>query len=118
MLSNTLPDDLLFLRALAEENDYRDTKRLPDGRYAAIFAKAFTVAIISGQIGDRYGFDHNWCYHDYFDAKSALDAWDGTGEPSGWHRHMPSGRRLSVTGEEIDGEGNRVDGIGKFYVRP
>jgi len=34
------------------------------------------------------------------DAQRALAGWDGTGEPSGWHRHPSSGRRRNAAGEE------------------
>lgn len=66
-------------------------RAFPNGRDAMIMRMAFTHAIIadlsSGYYGDR------WCYHTLADALQALYAWDGEGEPTGWHRHPDSGRR-------------------------
>lgn len=56
-------------------------------RYAAISPKMFTHAIVVAPMHDRYSIHDNYCYHGYAKAKAALDAWDGTGEPTGWHRH-------------------------------
>ena len=38
-----------------------------------------------------YRFEDRWCYHSYDAAKAALDAWDGEGKPTGWHRDPASG---------------------------
>ena len=54
---------------------------------------AFTHAIIVGDVGDRAGYADRWCYHSLAAAAEALLLWDGHGEPYGWHRHPPSGRR-------------------------
>lgn len=85
--------DLTFLQWLKEECGYRDPRPIPGNRYAAIQPLMFTHAIIIGELGDMYSAGDRWCYHDYAAAKAALDAWDGTGEPSCWHRHPRSGRR-------------------------
>lgn len=86
-------EEISFLHWLKVENGYRDPKPLPNARYAAILPLAYTHAIIVGNIGDRTGYSDRWCYHNYRAAADALDAWDGTGEPEGWHRHPVSGRR-------------------------
>ena len=39
------------------------------------------------------GFENEWMYGTFAEAAEALLAWDGEGEPQGWTRHMPSGRR-------------------------
>jgi hypothetical protein len=39
-----------------------------------------------------------WCYHDEQSALEALEAWDGTNEPAGWHRHPATGRRFDENG--------------------
>lgn len=75
---------------------YTDIKLLPHNRYAAINRYIFTCAIIKGNINDEFSFEDRWCYHSYRDAKEALDKWDGTGEPTGWHRHPKTGRRREV----------------------
>lgn len=117
-MSETVLDALAFLQWLIDENGYRDPKPIPGGRYAGIRPMIFTYAIVSGQIGDRWGVDRHWCYHSYDEAKAALDAWDGLGEPTGWHRDPVTGRRVSQTGDELDGDGDRIGVVGKVYVRP
>lgn len=84
--------DLEFLQWL-KDSDHSAIRPLPGRRYAALRDYIYTCAIITGQIGDRFGFDNRWCYRDSTSAGKALEAWDGTGEPQGWHRHPGSGRR-------------------------
>lgn len=111
------PAVLDFLRTLVVFNGYRDCKLLPVGRYACIRPKAFTHAIIVGRIGDYYGIDDTWCYQDLGAALAALAAWNGRGEPVGWHRHPASGRRVSQSPDEIDDDGNEVGAVGVRYRR-
>jgi hypothetical protein len=40
-----------------------------------------------------FGYDDCWDYPDAVAALAAMHAWDGQGEPEGWHRHPTSGRR-------------------------
>lgn len=84
-------DEAAFLQWLKEQG-HRHPKPLPGGRYAAIFDFMFTEGIIVGRIGDRDQYDDRWCY-ERGKAEAALEAWDGTGEPQGWHRHPATGRR-------------------------
>lgn len=100
-------DELAFLTWLVTDNGYRDIKPIPRGRYAAIRPLAFTHALIVGRIGDLDGYDEGWCYGSYRAAKDALDAWDGLGEPQGWHRHPTSGRRQAADdpAPAFDGQG-------------
>jgi hypothetical protein len=81
------------------ENGYRAVRDLGDGRYAALAPFLFTTAIITGRWGDYIGLEDRWCYHTAFDAKAALEAWDGLGEPTGWHRHPGTGRRVDEDGK-------------------
>ena len=53
----------------------------------------FTSAIITGRVGDECSIEGRWCYHEQGAALAALDAWDGTGEPAGWHRAPFTGLR-------------------------
>jgi hypothetical protein len=111
-------NDLIFLQWLITECGYRDPKPIGDGRwYACIIPKMYTHAIATGEIGDEVGIHDTWCYHSYADAKFALDAWDGRGEPTGWHRHPPSGRRVSESPDEVDQHGNEVGSVGVTYRR-
>lgn len=86
-------DDIAFLTMIAS-NGYRDPKPIRDGSwYACIAPFLFTHAIIIGRMRDTGMYEDRWCYESYAKAKEALDAWDGEGEPDGWHRHPTSGRR-------------------------
>lgn len=64
-----------------------------DGRYAAVYPFLYTDAIIVGKIDDEVQYEDRWCYEKGGAASAALNDWDGTGEPAGWHRHPNSGRR-------------------------
>lgn len=70
-----------------------EDKAIGDGLYAAIKPLMFHWTMIVGQIGDRFGYEDRWCYANREKAEAALHAWDGTGEPSGWHRNPRTGRR-------------------------
>lgn len=95
---------ILWLDRLATANSYLNPKPLlaRAGCYACIVRFAFTHAIITGRFGDDDSYDDRWCYHDYATAKAALDAWDGEGEPNGWHRHPATGRRRDGEREWIN----------------
>lgn len=116
-MSDAILDELGFLQWLIDECRYRDPRPIGNSRYACIRPMVYTHAIITGRIGDRAEIDRHWCYHSYPAAKLALAAWDGTGEPAGWHRDPTTGRRISQRGDEIDGNGEAVGEIGKIYVR-
>lgn len=96
MIQMTDPEtmaDLRYLQWLKDDCGYRNIKLLPDGRWGATNQFLFTCAILVGQMRDAYGYADRWCYASEAKAREALEAWDGTGEPTGWHRHPDSGRR-------------------------
>jgi hypothetical protein len=109
--------ELAYLVWLIEEGEHRHVRLLPNGHWAAIRPMMFTTAIVTGRMFDRIGYDDRWCYHDMASAQAALDAWDGTGEPEGWHRHPGTGRRVSRSPDEIGEDGRKVGAIGVAYVR-
>ena len=90
---------LRFIAYLASDCGCRDFRPLAGDCYAAIVPLLFTHAIIIGRIGDDVGYDDRWCYLGYEQAKAALDAWNGTGEPGGWHRHPATGKRADKSDE-------------------
>lgn len=108
--------EMRFLEWLVTDCGYCFVKVIGGGRYVAIVRYGFTHAIIVGRIGDMTGFDDRWCYHDRAGAEDAMDAWDCTGEPEGWHRHPGSGRRRCEGPGEYDDDHNEVP-IGATYVR-
>jgi hypothetical protein len=93
-------EDAAYLTWLKQECGYRDITPLGDGRWKAIYPLLYTNAVIVGLMGARWGYQDRWCYHSYELALVALLAWDGTGEPQGWHRHPGSGRRRDELGQE------------------
>lgn len=107
--------DEQFLERLTRDNGYLVPKVLPGGRWAAVAPMLFTMAIITGEIGDDSGYQDRWCYHNLISAILALDTWNGSGEPPGWHRHPSSGRRIARTVGEIDNNGQVVP-VGEEYV--
>lgn len=92
------PDE--FLKYLMEDGCYLDGKLLTGNRWAVIHPLMYTHAILMGRVPRKMTHDDRWCYHTYAAAKAALNAWDGTGEPTGWHRHPSSGRRVDENGKE------------------
>lgn len=72
---------------------YLEVRPLARGRWTGLMQFMFTWAIILGRMGDEHGYDDRWCYKTQADALRALEAWDGEGEPKGWHRHPLTGRR-------------------------
>jgi hypothetical protein len=95
-LEEGVPHQEAVIRALSEAGGYMDLSMRGEAGWVAIRPLMFTHAIISGI--DELSHEGRWCYKDYRSAKAALDAWDGTGEPTGWHRHPKSGRRVYEDG--------------------
>jgi hypothetical protein len=116
-MTEVVPADLAYLQWLKDECGYLGVKPLPGGRWAAIWPKAFTHAIITGAIGDAAGYADSWCYETLVQAWLALGRWDGPGEPEGWIRHPDTGRRVSRDPDERDEDGNRVGAVGVLYQR-
>ncbi len=77
--------------------------RMIDEELWALTRFIFTCAII-GDI-DMWGYRTRYCYHTEADALAAFEAWDGSGEPAGWHRAL-------IQGEPV----RKTDADGKIYV--
>lgn len=86
-------EDLTFLQSLKDDGGMLLPKLITGNRWAAIMPLLYTNAIVSGRMGHALSYDDRWCYHGFDAAKRALESWNGEGEPQGWHRHPPSGRR-------------------------
>lgn len=85
-----------FARRRLEELGYETSavRVLPDGRIVWIQPFAYTSAIMCMRPGQDL-FEDRWCFHSTTAALTALWAWSTAlePEPTGWHRHLPSGRR-------------------------
>ena len=77
---------------------YFDVQEKGEAGIVGISRLLHTPAILSAI--DHCGHRGRWCYHTYAAAKAALDAWNGEGEPDGWHRAPYSGRRRNPDGTE------------------
>ena len=86
-----------FFTYLIRDCGYSHPRLLDEGRYACLMPLLYTSAIIVGRLGDRIGYSDRWCYSSHEEALKALEAWSGTGEPQGWHRHPNTGRRRRMT---------------------
>lgn len=91
ILSETDRLHALEMSALCTANGYTDYGMYANGVDACIANFIFTWAILADL--HRGGYERRWCYESYADALAALQAWNGDGEPSGWHRDPYTGRR-------------------------
>ena len=84
--------DAAAFRLLLELQGFTDVRRLGRDRWVAIRPILHTGVILTGRMFDEVSITERWRYEDGPAARAALEAWDGTGEPQGWYRHVPSGR--------------------------
>jgi hypothetical protein len=66
---------------------------LPDGTSLGVWRMMFTFRLTVARDGCEWGYDTSYCYHTDEAAISAMNEWDGTGDPEGWHRNPETGRR-------------------------
>lgn len=97
-LQGLSPQDELLVDWLSEQVDqlrqepsYQHIEVKGEAGICCLHRFMYTWAILSGL--NNCGHEDRWCFHDYEKAKTAYDSWDGSGEPTGWHRHPDSGRR-------------------------
>lgn len=80
----------------AGERGELTTKSFPDGRVVDLVPLLFGAAKLAVTRPQDEGdgtYDDVWQYQSIAHALEALLEWDGTGEPTGWHRHPATGRR-------------------------
>lgn len=70
-----------------------EVKDLGDGCYAGARHLLFHATLVIGIVGNRFTYEDRYCYANIAMAIAAMHAWDGRGDPIGWHRHPKSGRR-------------------------
>jgi hypothetical protein len=76
--------------------DYEHVYDRGDGTYVALHRLMFHWTMLIGLIDDETGYDDRYCYDTEQRAMDAVAEWcerGWQGEPIGWHRHPPSGRR-------------------------
>lgn len=78
---------------MAWGDDFAYRRDLDDDMHTiAVVPMMFTYRLIVGRT-EAPLYDDCWCYHTLEAATAAAEAWSGRGEPDGWHRHPPTGRR-------------------------
>lgn len=85
-----------IIESMKQYPEYMFVQEKGDYGVACIIKLAFTYAILAEMHMD--GYEERWCYKDFASVKNAFDAWDGTTEPTGWHRHPKTGRRIDEHG--------------------
>lgn len=94
-------DPAAFFDVLCRQNYYRHVTITKDGSICVVFSFAYTDAILSDL--NWCGYGDRWCFEKTYaqiKTRLALEAWmrDGTEEPTGWHRHPDTGRRIDEDG--------------------
>lgn len=74
---------------------YTVMRTLPDGRHCGVHRLIYHWTLHVDV--HEFGYEDRYCYLTGTGASAALAAWDGTGDPVGWHRHPKSGRRRCMT---------------------
>lgn len=67
-------------------------KEMPDGRALFVYRMIFNARLCLGDPEASF-YDDFWCYATPEMAVAAGEAWDGEGEPEGWHRSGKSNMR-------------------------
>lgn len=70
---------------------YEQIKELPDGRLIGINRLLFHWTMHVDI--HPWGYEDRYCYQTLAGAIEAMEQWDGSGDPVGWHRHPGTGRR-------------------------
>jgi hypothetical protein len=108
--------ELEWAESFCAANGYGPPKVFGDGRWAAVHRRMFNATLIVAEIGEETTYLDHWCYESTLAAAAALTVWDGTGEPVGWFRHAATGRRVSRSADERDGQLRRVGAVGVSYI--
>jgi hypothetical protein len=90
------------LDKLAREPDYYFPILIAPHKWACIARRITHYDIISGGKRDvDIGWADQWSYKHLTSAVTALMDWRDfkTAEPQGWHRHLPSNRRIDSEGK-------------------
>jgi hypothetical protein len=84
-----------------EQYGYRNVCRLANGEVAGIRPMIYTAGLFLGL--DQTGWRTRYCYETMVQAQTALEQWDGRGDPPGpWVKQKPEERLgPGATGETI-----------------
>lgn len=70
---------------------YLACRELPTGEVVAIMPMLFTAGLFCGVAENSYS--RRYCYENLAEARAAMLAWDGNGDPPGpWIKEKPSDR--------------------------
>lgn len=71
---------------------YQHLREVPLQGTCGLIRMIFTTSLTVGL--DEWGYERRYCYERFEDARDALVAWDGIGDPPGpWIKEKPSDRR-------------------------
>ena len=80
------------LRAALMDNSFAAARVLPSGEVLGVLPMLFTTGLYVGVTVESPGRTR-YCYENAHDAMSALQAWDGAGDPPGpWIKQKPEDR--------------------------
>jgi hypothetical protein len=75
-----LMEDKMDLKEYLITQDYFDLKEIPGQGMCGLLRMLFTVGLVVGI--EEHGYRGRYCYDSLAEAKSALNEWDGTGDPN------------------------------------
>lgn len=77
-----------------ESNGYFNLKEIPGCGLCGLMRFAYTTGLVIGLA--EYDYYGRYCFHSLSEAKSALEKWDGEGDPSGeWIKYKGTGGERS-----------------------
>lgn len=79
-----------------DERGFVETRVLPDGRFVAVVVQVMGSGLLTiSRTEEDPGWRDGYHYADLMSAVNALQRWspEEEAEPTGWVRHLPSGRR-------------------------
>lgn len=84
------PNFAAFLKSAGITN----VRLLPTGEYAGLHRFMFTTGLMVGLVHDEFDlYKTRYCYNGQLEARKALEAWDGQGDPPGnWIKQKPEDR--------------------------
>lgn len=87
-------NDNLELIDFLNKEGYYNIVQTPNKGVCALYRFAFTVGLVINI--NSIGYEGRYCYNNNSDAKTAIQSWDGNGDPSGpWIKYKGKGGERS-----------------------